>query len=186
MKSIFLVFVITVLFLVGMTKFNNDTNYNEAIKYAELSQYYNNLSNVNNNGNNDDLFVDSIELEISFTGEVKSTKAIKIVYASFLSQAIDKIGGLKSDADTRCINYNFILLTNSTFYIPGGKNLEKVSINDSDKEELMELSGIGSVTANNIIEYRKTNGKFESLESLLNVNGIGTQTFNRIKDSIIL
>jgi hypothetical protein len=41
MKSIIVVFVVTVLFLVGMTKFTNDTNYNEALRYHELSQYYN-------------------------------------------------------------------------------------------------------------------------------------------------
>ena len=50
MKSILLVFVITIMFLVGMTKFTNDTNYNEAIRYAELSQYYNQSLNIGGGG----------------------------------------------------------------------------------------------------------------------------------------
>ena len=34
MTSIFLVFLITLCFLIGMTKFTNDTNYNEAVRYS--------------------------------------------------------------------------------------------------------------------------------------------------------
>ena len=46
MKSIILVFVITVLFLIGMTKFTNDTNFNEALRYASLSNYYNSINKL--------------------------------------------------------------------------------------------------------------------------------------------
>jgi len=184
MKSIALVFIVTVLFLIGMTKFTNNTNYNEAIKYIELSQYYNGIQEDANGGGN--VFLETIELEVSFTGEVKSTKTITISYGSYLSQAIEEIGGLTSEADTRCFNYNFVILENSQFYIPGGKTLDKVSINDADEEELMTLSNVGSITAERIIEYREYYGEFESLESLMNVKGIGTQTFNKIKDFIML
>ena len=50
----------------------------------------------------------------------------------------------------------------------------------------MNLESIGSITASRIIEYRNTYGGFETLESIMNVTGIGTSTFNKIKDSIIL
>lgn len=188
MKSVFFVFVLTVLFLIGMTKFNNDTNYNEALKYAELSQYYNNLENVNNGGQigNNDIFIDSIDLEVSFSGEVVEEKSITITYASFFSQALYLVGGITNEADIRCLNMNYVILSNSSFYIPGGKNLEKVSLNKADREELMSLPSIGGITADKIIEYRDTNGKFECLEAIMNVNGIGQNTFNKIKDSIIL
>lgn len=188
MKSIFLVFVITVLFLVGMTKFNNDTNYNEALKYAELSQYYDNLENVNNEGQggNNNVFIDSIDVEVSFSGEVIEEKSITITYASFLSQALYLVGGITTEADIRCINMNYVILTNSSFYIPGGKDLDKVSLNKADREELMTLTSIGGITASKIIEYRETYGNFGCLEDIMNVSGIGQQTFNKIKDSIML
>lgn len=188
MKSIFIVFIITVLFLVGMTKFNNDTNYNEALKYAELSQYYDNLDNINNGAGNNggDIFIDSIDIEVSFSGEVVEEKSITITYASFLSQALYLVGGITNEADIRCINMNHIILSNSSFYIPGGKDLDKVSINKADREELMTLTSIGGITANKIIEYRQNNGKFECLEAIMNVNGIGQNTYNKIKDSITL
>lgn len=183
MKSVFVVFVITVLFLVGMTKFTNDTNYNEALRYAELSQYFNQIEN-GETGNN--VFLDTVELEVSFSGAVKSSETFVVAYGTFLSQAIDEMGGLTSDADERCINYNYIILENSNFYIPSGIDEEKVSINEADKEELVTLVSIGGVTASRIIEYRETYGEFRCLEDLMNVKGIGSQTFNKVKDYIIL
>lgn len=187
MKSILLVFVITVMFLVGMTKFTNDTNYNEAIRYAELSQYYNQSLNIGGGGSeNSGIFLETIKIKVSFEGEVKSKKTIEITYGSYLSQAIEEIGGLSSEADTRCINMNYVILEDHSFYIPGGKDLPKVSINTADEDELMSLASVGGVTAKKIIEYRDANGKFETLEALMNVNGIGTQTFNKVKDFIML
>ena len=184
MKSIFIVFVITVLFLVGMTKFTNDTNYNEAIRYAELSQYYDQKANGNSVPGN--VFLETIELEVSFEGEVKSKKTIKVSYGTYLYQAIEEIGGLSKDADMRCINEYYVILTNQIFYIPGGKDLDKVSINNASEDELMTLPSVGGITASRIIEYRENNGEFETLEAIMNVNGIGSKTFNSIKDSIML
>ena len=182
MKSIILVFVITVLFLIGMTKFTNDTNYNETIRYAELSQFYNEGGEIEN----DNVFLETIKMEVSFSGAVNSTNKVEISYVSYLTKAIELIGGLKVDADTICIDNNFVILQNHQFYIPYGINEEKVSINKADEEELMTLTSIGGITAKRIIEYRELNGSFNYLEQIMEVNGIGTITFEKIKDYIIL
>lgn len=63
---------------------------------------------------------------------------------------------------------------------------DKVSINTGTKEELMTLSGIGESKAIAIIEYRNTNGNFNSLEDLMKVSGIGELAYNKIKDNIKL
>ena len=187
MKSVLLVFVITVLFLIGMTKFTNDTNYNEAIRYMELSEYYDQMQNGGGtNGGGENVFLETIELEVTFSGAVKKTKSISVAYGSYLSYAIEQAGGLLEDADERCINKYYVILENRDFYIPFGSDLDKISINKADIDELMNLESIGSITASRIIEYRNTYGGFETLESIMNVTGIGTSTFNKIKDSIIL
>ena len=56
-----------------------------------------------------------------------------------------------------------------------------VNINTASIEELDSLPGIGSSKAQNIIDYRNINGKFGSVEEILNVNGIGTALYEQIK-----
>ena len=63
---------------------------------------------------------------------------------------------------------------------------EKISINNATAEELQELSGIGEVLSQRIIDYREKNGGFSSLEDLKNVSGIGDTRFEALKDSICL
>ena len=64
------------------------------------------------------------------------------------------------------------------------ENTLKVSINTATLEELMTLTGIGQSKAEAIIEYREQNGKFEFIEDILNVSGIGESVYSKIKDNI--
>ena len=59
-----------------------------------------------------------------------------------------------------------------------------VNINTASIEELDSLPGIGSSKAQNIIDYRNINGKFGSIEEILNVSGIGTAIYEQIKTYI--
>lgn len=63
---------------------------------------------------------------------------------------------------------------------------EKVNINTANQAELETLPGIGPATAQKIIEYRNTNGKFQAIEDIQNVKGIGDGKFEEIKDNIIV
>ena len=60
----------------------------------------------------------------------------------------------------------------------------KVNINHADSAMLQTLPGIGAGKAEAIIEYRETNGPFQTVEDLMNVSGIGEKTFEKLKDSI--
>jgi len=62
--------------------------------------------------------------------------------------------------------------------------IKKININTADVDELCELPGIGEVLSERIITYRKERGKFSSVEDILNVYGIGTSTYEAIKDFI--
>ena len=62
----------------------------------------------------------------------------------------------------------------------------KISINTATKEELMTISGIGESKAKQIIEYRTSNGLFQSIEDIKNVSGIGDSLFAKIKDYITI
>ena len=60
-----------------------------------------------------------------------------------------------------------------------------ISINNGTLEELMTLPGVGESKAKNIIEYRENN-KFEKIEDIMNVSGIGESAYSKIKDLIKL
>lgn len=53
-------------------------------------------------------------------------------------------------------------------------------INKVSKEQLMEIDGIGEVTAGKIIEYRSAKGGFHSLWELTEIDGIGEKTYNHL------
>ncbi len=57
----------------------------------------------------------------------------------------------------------------------------KININTATKEELMKLPEIGEKTAESIIRHRQTYGKFERIEDIMNVRGIGQKKFEKIK-----
>ena len=60
----------------------------------------------------------------------------------------------------------------------------KVNINTASQEELDALPGIGPSIATKIIDYREQNGKFNSIEEIKEVSGIGDAKYDKIKDSI--
>jgi competence protein ComEA len=60
----------------------------------------------------------------------------------------------------------------------------QVNINTADAEALASLEGIGKAKAEAIVEYRKTNGPFKSLEELVEVKGIGDKMLEKIKGEI--
>ena len=62
----------------------------------------------------------------------------------------------------------------------------KISINKASYEELITLPGIGSKTAERIIEYRNTYGPFWTLEDIKNVKGIGDKKYAKLKEYITI
>lgn len=61
--------------------------------------------------------------------------------------------------------------------------LETININSADVESLTQLEGIGEKKAQAIVAWREQNGKFVSVEQLVEVSGIGAATLeaNRAK-----
>jgi len=61
---------------------------------------------------------------------------------------------------------------------------DQVNINSATVSQLQAVSGIGEKTATSIVEYRKTHGKFQKLEDLKNVKGIGDKKLKKLKPQL--
>ena len=143
-------------------------------------------------------------------GAVKESKVVTLPENSRISDAIEAAGGLKEEADITNINLAYILEDGDKVYIPQkGEELQsessasstvqnssysnysstsiknnKVNINKASQVELETIPGIGPSTALKIIDYRKQNGKFKSIEDIKNVSGIGDAKYEKMKDYI--
>jgi competence protein ComEA len=61
------------------------------------------------------------------------------------------------------------------------ESIQVVSINSASVEQLSLLRGIGDSKAKAIVEYRKVHGKFDSINQLTNVKGIGDKLIEQNK-----
>ncbi|MGE5430196.1 MAG: ComEA family DNA-binding protein [Syntrophomonadaceae bacterium] len=61
-----------------------------------------------------------------------------------------------------------------------------IDINSAEAEDLMKLPGIGGKTAGRILELRNLKGRFNSVDELLEVKGIGQAKMNKIRKYIFV
>ncbi len=59
-----------------------------------------------------------------------------------------------------------------------------VNINTATKEELIALNGIGPSNAQAILDYRKANGPFKSVDELRNIKGFGAKRLEKLRPEL--
>ncbi|PGM93353.1 helix-hairpin-helix domain-containing protein [Bacillus cereus] len=114
-----------------------------------------------------------------------------------VKEAIEKAGGLLPDADMKKVNLAQMVQDQMLLYVPNknepmqegatfSKSEGKVQINTASKEQLEKITGIGSRKAESILKYREEHGPFQKIEDLLEIDGIGAKSIEKIKDQIII
>ena len=107
-------------------------------------------------------------------GKVNSPGLYPLKAGDTLEDIIGSAGGITGEAD----------LTRLKLYIPGTENEEqtqKIDINRAESWLLEALPGIGETRAQSIIDYRRQNGRFSNINELTKVEGIGTNTYEKLK-----
>ena len=129
-------------------------------------------------------------------GEVKKPGVYELSAGSRVYMALDAAGGMTDAAAEDVVNQAEALSDGQQLYIPSkeeymnqsvqaeGSDGGKLNINKASKEELMTLSGIGEAKADAIIRYREENGNFQSIEEIMEIEGIKEGVFQKIEDGI--
>lgn len=144
-------------------------------------------------------------------GEVNNPGVVTLNEGDRIIDAINAAGDKTEDADLSKINLAYMVEDGVQIYVPriGEKKEEyitegagegivvdsstldssetkesKVNINTATEDKLESLPGVGTSTAQKIIDYRTQNGKFKTIEDIKNVSGIGDAKFNNLKDHI--
>ncbi len=73
-----------------------------------------------------------------------------------------------------------------TLFALAGTALAAVNVNTATQAELETLQGIGPAKAKAIVDHRKKNGPFKSIDDLQNVSGIGPVTMKRLRKDVTI
>jgi competence protein ComEA len=129
------------------------------------------------------------ELTIYVSGAVATPGVYTLPKGSRVDAAIQAAGGFAPGAETESINLAALLEDGQQINVPGvvdtsHVNVGRVNINTATTSELDALPGIGPTTAQAIVDYRLQHGSFKFIQDIQNVPGIGSATYDRIKDYI--
>jgi len=138
---------------------------------------------------------ESNNLSLTITGEVTKTGTYYVASGGTLGDLITSAGGVTSNADSKAYNLDYILKNNQSFYIAPIYNTSdtcsqtlytKFNINEATSTELASINGITATIGTSIVSYRTSNGSFTRIEDVKEVSGIGSATFEKIKNYITL
>ena len=138
------------------------------------------------------------ELVIDVIGEVEEPGIVTVPSGSRVHEAIEAAGGLRGTVDTSGINLARVLDDGEQIIVGplpegaaaatgpvGAAPGRRIRLNQATAEDLETLPGVGPVTAAAIIAWREENGRFSTVEDLLDVSGIGDVTFGELRDLVV-
>ena len=195
--------LIAIFVAIGIIYFINNKNQTNNIELDE------NILVSNQDTNQTNQYTEEIVI-VHITGSVKTPGIVKLKEGSRIEDAIEAAGGLTENADISNVNLAYVLDDGTKIKIPNlddedigdedvlskdsgegiiqedekTTNTNIVNINKATENELSTLPGIGNSLATRIVEYRRQNGNFKTIEDIKNVSGIGESKFANIKDFI--
>jgi competence protein ComEA len=141
------------------------------------------------------------------TGEVARPGVYEVTPGSRVNDAVRLAGGFTAGADREAVNLAEKLADEDHIAVPGflsqdgedsgvrrgeatasprrpAKGDERLDINAASASELTSLPGIGPKLAEAIVSYRERNGRFESVDDLRLVGGIGEKRLEAVRELV--
>lgn len=132
---------------------------------------------------------------VHVAGAVAHPGVVWVNDGALTAEAINQAGGALPGADLDQINLAAPVFAGDHIEVPdssGGDGPSSdagvsgglIDINRADATELQNLPGVGPVLAERIVAYRDSVGRFERVEDLLDVSGIGETILASLRDLI--
>ncbi len=153
-----------------------------------------NVNPFQNSGNITETLSDNV-FTITVEGEVKKTGTYVLSDNATMSDLISAASGQTSNTDDLAYFDTASLKSGMTYYIAPKYDtsdvcsdvpISKVNINKASQESLMNINGFTAAVANSIISFRTSNGQFMTIEDLLDVYGIGSATYKKVRNYVTL
>ncbi|MFV8771307.1 helix-hairpin-helix domain-containing protein [Aerococcus viridans] len=151
---------------------------------------------------------------VDIKGAIKVPQVVPVTPGMRVHDVVEMAGGVTGEADQSQVNLAQLVTDQMVIYVPkvdeevspstealvadskvtesavsersgdGTSDGDLVNINTADTTMLQTLSGIGEKRADDIINYRETNGLFETVDDLDQVSGIGEKTMEKLRPLI--
>jgi competence protein ComEA len=136
------------------------------------------------------------EIVVDVAGAVRRPGLYRLGRGSRIADALARAGGVTRLADRAAINLAAPLADGMQVLVPrraglavgepeAGAPSGPLSLNSATLEQLDALPGIGPVTAQKIIDYRREHGPFRSVDDLDAIAGIGPSRLENLRGLVV-
>jgi competence protein ComEA len=137
---------------------------------------------------------------VSVVGQVARPGLVTLPEGARVADALRELGGPVPGVDLGALNLARRLSDGEQIYVgvpapPGAEQVpaaagapgvaDKVDLNSATLAELDTLPGVGPVTAQRIVDWRTRHGRFDSVEQLREIDGIGPSKFAKLHDQVV-
>ncbi|HGD1184212.1 TPA: helix-hairpin-helix domain-containing protein [Streptococcus agalactiae] len=147
----------------------------------------------------------SNQVTVDVKGAVNHPGVYSLPSQSRVTGAIKRAGGLSNLADSKSVNLAQKLQDETVIYVAQkgekitvveeekanniatqGNSKGKINLNKADLSSLQTISGVGAKRAQDILDYRDSQGGFKTIDDLKNVSGIGEKTLEKLRQDVTI